>query len=183
MTWLLIGRDCRQLKEIAGDTAKWAPYSENPLWNGALRMLGQHLLRQPSGSRTAWDVALDAVHPAQGALPLAEGILLDALFLDPAAATFLEQRTEMLFADNAQRLQRLLARFEHVATVSRVTPGNDGPSRDFGIYLEAKFRTPIVGRWPAMASFLTRHRDRVASLFCRWSPRCASGGSAHYLFR
>lgn len=42
------------------------------------------------------DVAFDAVHAAQGTLPLADDILLDALFLDPAAVTFLEQRAEML---------------------------------------------------------------------------------------
>lgn len=152
----------QQLKEVARDTAKWASYAGNPLWNAALRMLGQFLLRQPSGPRSAWDDAFDTVQAAQGTLPLAEDILLDALFLDPAAATFLEQRAEMLFADNARYLQRLLMRFEHVATVSGVKAGNDGPLRDFGIYLEAKFRAPIVGRWPAMASFLTRHRDRIA---------------------
>ena len=44
----------QHLKEIAADTGKWASYAENPLWNGALRMLGQFLLRQPSGTRTEW---------------------------------------------------------------------------------------------------------------------------------
>jgi hypothetical protein len=154
----------QKLKEIAPDTAQWAAYAENPLWNGALRMLGQFLLRQPSGSRTAWDVAFDNVQAAQGPLPLADDILLDALFLDPAATAFLEERADMLFANNAKHLQRLLARFEHVATVSGVQPGSDGPLKDFGIYLEAKFRTPIVGRWPALAAFLSRHQQRVADL-------------------
>ena len=154
----------QKLKEIATDTAQWAAYAENPLWNGALRMLGQFLLRQPSGSRTAWDVAFDNVQAAQGGLPLADDILLDALFLDPAASAFLEERADMLFANNAKHLQRLLARFEHVATVSGVKPGNDGPLKDLGIYLEAKFRTPIVGRWPALAAFLSRHKQRVADL-------------------
>ena len=154
----------QQLKEIAADTARWAVCAENPLWNGALRMLGQFLLRQPSGGRTAWDDAFDAVQAAQGSLPLADDILLDALFLDPAAITFLEERADMLFANNARHLQRLLARFEHVATVPGVERGNEGPLKDFGIYLEAKFRTPIVGRWPALAAFLNRHQQRVADL-------------------
>jgi hypothetical protein len=150
----------QQLKEVAADTARWATYAENPLWNGALRMLGQFLLRQPSGTRTAWDDAFDTVQASQGSLPLADDILLDALFLDPEAIAFLEQRADMLFANNARHLQRLLARFEHVATVSGVA---DGPLKDFGIHLEA-FRTPIVGRWPALAAFLNRHRERVADL-------------------
>jgi hypothetical protein len=154
----------QQLKEIAADTARWAAYAENPLWNGALRMLGQFLLRQPSGGRTAWDDAFEAVQAAQGRLPLADDILLDALFLDPAAITFLKERADMLFANNAQHLQRLLARFEHVATVPRVERGNEGPLKDFVIYLEAKFRTPVVGRWPALAAFLNCYQQRVAEL-------------------
>lgn len=154
----------QHLKQIAPVTAKWASYAENPLWNGALRMLGQFLLRQASGSRTAWDDAFDTVLLAKGGPPLADDILLDALFLDPAAITFLEERADMLFANNALRLQRVLARFEHVATVSEVARDNEGPFKDFGIYLEAKFRTPIFGRWPALAAFLSRHQERVADL-------------------
>ena len=154
----------QKLKEIASDTAQWAAYAGNPLWNGALRMLGQFLLRQKSGSRTAWDDAFDQVQAAQGALLLADDILLDALFLDPKAITLLEARAEMLFANNAKHLQRLLARFEHVATVSSVLPSNEGPLKEFGVYLEAKFRTPIVGRWPALAMFLSSHQQRVAGL-------------------
>jgi hypothetical protein len=154
----------QKLKEIASDTTQWAAYAENPLWNGALRMLGQFLLRQPSGSRTAWDEAFDRVQASQASLPLADDILLDALFLDPAATTFLEERVDVLFANNAEHLQRLLARFGHVATVSGVSPGDEGPLKDYGVYLEAKFRTPIVGRWPALAAFLSRHQERVADL-------------------
>ena len=151
----------QKLKENASDTARWATYAENPLWNGALRMLGQFLLRRPSGSRTAWDDAFENVQAAQGGLPLADDILLDALFLDPATA-FLEERADMLFANNANHLQRLLVRFGHVTTVSGVSPGNEGPLKDYGVYLEAKFRTPIVGRWPALVAFLSHHQQRIA---------------------
>jgi hypothetical protein len=154
----------QKLKEIAADTAQWAAYAGNPLWTAALRMLGQLLLRQPSGDRVAWDVAFDAVQAAQGRLQLADDILLDALFLDPAASIFLEQRAEMLFANHARHLQRLLTRFEHVATVSGVDPRPEGPLKDFAIYLEATFRTPIIGRWPAMAVFLNRHQQRLTDL-------------------
>ena len=48
--------------------------------------------------------------------------------------------------------------------MSGVAPGNDGHLKDFGIYLETKFRVPIVGRWPALAAFLTNHREHVANL-------------------
>jgi hypothetical protein len=154
----------QKLKEIAADTTQWAAYSGNPLWTAALRMLGQFLLRQPSGDRVAWDVAFDAVQAAQGGLQLADDILLDALFLDPAAVVYLEQRANMLFANHARHLQGLLVRFEHVATVSGIEPRSEGPLKDFGIYLEATFRTPIIGRWPALAVFLSRHQQRLADL-------------------
>ena len=154
----------QQLKEIAGDTAQWARYTDNPLWNAALRMLGQYLLRQPSGIRSAWDDAFDAVEKAGDIMPLAGDILLDALFLDPAADAFLEQRADMLFANRGGRLLRLLRRFEHVASVTGVNPEALGAFRDLSLYLEAQFRTPIISRWPAIARFLTKHRDAVAAL-------------------
>jgi hypothetical protein len=50
-------------------------------------------------------------------MPLAADILLDALFLDPNAQAFLNQRADMLFANGAKRLIRLLRRFDHVASV------------------------------------------------------------------
>lgn len=77
--------------------------------------------------------------------------MLDALFLDPAADDFLEQRAGMLFANGSARLLRLLRRFEHVASVTGVNPEALGALRDLSLYLEAQFRTPIVSRWPAIA--------------------------------
>ncbi|PHQ69522.1 MAG: hypothetical protein COB93_07855, partial [Sneathiella sp.] len=154
----------QHLKEIATDTAKWAAHAANPLWTGALRMLGQFLLRQPSGSRTAWDDAFDAVQVAPESSPLADDILLDALFLDPTALVFLEERSELLFANNGRHLQRLLMRFEHIATVSDVIPSNAGWAKGFETLFETKFRTPTFGRWPALVVFLDRHQERVASL-------------------
>jgi len=50
----------QRLKEIQDDTAKWTVLAGNPFWHGALRMLGQLLLRKPVGDRTAWDAAFEA---------------------------------------------------------------------------------------------------------------------------
>ncbi len=47
----------QRLKEIADDTARWAALATNPLWNGALRMLGQLLLRDQKGGVNAWNAA------------------------------------------------------------------------------------------------------------------------------
>ncbi|MGY3493923.1 hypothetical protein [Bradyrhizobium sp. USDA 4502] len=154
----------QRLKEIAGDTAQWTPFAGNPFWHGALRMLGQLLLRQPVGSRTAWDAAFEEAEKNREAVPLADDVLLDALFLDPNAETFLNDRADMLFAHGGERLLRLVNRFEYIATVPGVSAEMLERYRDLSLYLETRMRMPIPGRWPAMARFLVKHRDRVAKM-------------------
>jgi hypothetical protein len=154
----------QRLKQDANDVKAWAALAGNPLWNNALRMLGQYLLRQPNGARTQWDVAYEEAEQLHDTMPLAADILLDALFLDPNAATFLNERADMLFANNAKRLTRLLRRFEHVASVPGSQPNLPDGVPDISLYLEAQYRTPIYLRWPAIANFLTQHRDRIVAL-------------------
>lgn len=158
----------QRLKEIAAETGSWSTLAANPLWLGALRMLGGFLLREktPDG-RTAWDTAFDQV-TSQAENASAADVLLDALCLDPNAEVFLNERIDLLLRDHGRLLSRLLRRFLHVATV----PG--GPSKllgdvlyadpSFSLYLEAQFRTPIPGRWVAFARFLRTHQDRIAAL-------------------
>jgi hypothetical protein len=161
----------QRLKEIAGDTAQWTPLAANPFWHGALRMLGQLLLRQQVESRCAWDVAFEVAERDRDATPLADDVLLDSLFLDPNAEAFLDARADMLFANNGARLLRLVKRFEHVASVPGVSIDMQGRFRDLSLFIEAHFRTPIFGRWPAMARFLAKHRDHIAKMM---SPAIAS---------
>jgi len=154
----------QRLKQDNHDVKAWAGLAGNPLWNNALRMLGQYLLRQPNGTRTQWDVALEEAEQLHDTMPLAADILLDALFLDPHAELFLNEHADMLFTNNAKRLKRLLRRFEHVASVPGSQPISPVGGLDLSLYLEAQYRTPIYVRWPAIAKFLTRHRDRIVTL-------------------
>lgn len=154
----------QRLKEIAHDTKAWAVRAENPLWNQALRMLGQFLLREPAGSRTAWDEAFESVEKAGNESPLAVDVLLDALCLDPLAEVFLHERADLLLEDHGARLNRLLRRFQHIATVVGVPSGLPAVDPTTRFYLEAHYRAPILGRWPAVARFLALHRERVAEL-------------------
>ncbi|WP_420477466.1 hypothetical protein, partial [Noviherbaspirillum sp. ST9] len=156
----------QRLKEIADQPEQWASYADRPLWIGALRMLGSFLLREIVDSVTAWDVAFETLENQKKTL--AADILLDALCLDPLAETFLSARADLLLKNHGRLLDRLLKRFQHIAT----TPGggesivagalNNDPS--FTLYIETQFRTPVVARWPAIARFLRAHRERVAAL-------------------
>jgi len=154
----------QRLKEIQGEPTKWTLFASNPFWHGALRMLGQLLLRQPMATRTAWDEAFEAAEKNRETVPLADHILLDALFLDPNAEAFLDARIDMLLENNGARLLRLVNRFDHVATIPGASAEMLTRFRDISLYIEAQVRTPIIGRWPAMACFLARHRDRIAKL-------------------
>jgi hypothetical protein len=127
-------------------------------------MLGQLLLRQQVGSRSAWDAAYEVAEQNRETTPLADDMLLDALFLDPNAEAFLEERADILLASGGARLLRLVRRFEHVASVPGASADTLNRFRDLSLYIEAHFRTPILGRWPAMARFLARHRDRIAKM-------------------
>src|SRR5262249_49167350 len=130
----------QRLKEIASDTAQWAQFAGNPFWHSALRMLGQLLLRQQVGSRSAWDVALEVAEQNREKAPLADDMLLDALFLDPNAEAFLDERAEMLLADGGARLLRLVKRFEHVASAPDTSIDTQSRLSDFSLYIEAHVR-------------------------------------------
>ncbi|MDK4715889.1 hypothetical protein [Rhizobium sp. CNPSo 4039] len=152
----------QRLKEIAHDVDRWAALANNPLWGGALRLFGQFLLREAAGGVSEWDQVL-ALLEAKGATPAAD-ILLDALCLDPQADWFLEERAGLLFANNGERLNRLLRRFLHVATVPSAPDASQSIDRTLALYMEDKYRTPIIGLWPAMVNFLHNHLQQVAEL-------------------
>lgn len=155
----------QRLKEIAHDVPRWSALAKNPLWHGALRMLGQYLLREPAGeAKTQWDDAFRVAEDAKDTAPLAADVLLDALCLDPLAEYFLTQRAHMLFAEHGARLNRLLARFHHIATVPVIPVAMLTSNPDLELHLEAKFRDPIYGRWPALVRFLAKHKERVAAM-------------------
>lgn len=154
----------QRLKEIKNDISSWAPYASNPLWHNALRMMGQQLLREKNAEGTLWDIAYEEAEKTKDKNPLAADILLDSLCLDPFAAHYLNERSEMLFADKGVRLNRLLRRFHHIATVSNVSIESLDIDPSLKLYLEDMQRLPIYGRWPQVAKFLSDHKEQVAKL-------------------
>ncbi|MCY1203255.1 hypothetical protein D9M72_147560 [compost metagenome] len=148
------------LKQIWINTPQWATLAGNPLWTNALRMLGQFLLRQPAESGTAWDVAFEAAQASKN--ELASDLLLDALCLDPGAESFLTERVDLLLGNGGKHFTRLLLRFHHIATVP--TAGGMGLSAAIGLYMEARYRSIVFGRWPPVLRFLIAQRERLAGL-------------------
>ena len=148
------------LKQIWTDTSQWAAYAENPLWSNALRMLGQFLLRQSVEHATAWDAAFQIAE--ETGLSMAGNLLLDALCLDPGAERFLSERVDLLLVKDARLLTRLLIRFHHIGTVP--TSGILGTASSLGVYMEAKFRSVIIARWPPVLRFLIAQRKKLSGL-------------------
>ena len=145
------------LKQISTDVAQWAALAVNPLWTNSLRMLGQFLLRQPAETGTAWHTAFASAQTTE--LRTAGDILLDALCLDPEAEMFLSERVDLLLANNAKHLTRLLIRFHHIGTVP--TGGVPGNMSSLGLYMEAQLRSVIIGRWPPVLRFLIAQREKL----------------------
>lgn len=151
----------QRLKELGPDIDRWGAFASQPLWIGALRLFGQHLLRLGGNGRNGWDVAFEKASE-QGNLSACD-ILLDALCLDHGFADHLAHRADLLFADEGKLLLRLMSRFLYLAT----TPVRwDDPTLSSGMrmYLEADMRRPIAGRWAPMARFLDGHLKRVTDL-------------------
>lgn len=154
----------QRLKEIKNDISAWAPYASNPLWHNALRMMGQLILREKTEQGTTWDTVYEQAEKTKNENPLAADILLDSLYLDPFAAHYLNERSDMLFAEKGTRLNRLLRRFHHIATVSNVSSESLDIDPSLKLYLADMQRLPIYGRWPQVAKFLSGHKEQVSSL-------------------
>ena len=151
----------QRLKEIADDVDQWAALAPQPLWIAALRLLGQFLLAQPDQARDGWDHAFGQVTAASNVE--ASDLLLDALCLDANLDRHLDDRIELLFANDGALLKRLLHRFLHVATVPSI-PSHVVIESGMRIYLEADMRFPILERWGPMGRFLHAHAQRVGAL-------------------
>lgn len=151
----------QRLKEIADEIDQWSALAPQPLWIPALRLLGQNLLSQPDQARDGWDHAFEQLTIAGNIQ--ASDILLDALCLDAQLDRHLEDRIELLFADDGALLKRLLHRFLHVATIPSI-PGSIAIESGLRIYLEADMRFPILERWAPVGRFLHAHAKRVGAL-------------------
>lgn len=151
----------QRLKEVADDIPQWSPLASQPLWIGAIRLLGQYLLNEPDQARRGWDRAFQDLTNTEDVA--ASDLLLDALCMDPNLDRRLAARLDLMFANDGAILRRLFHRFLHVATVPSL-PSNVAMQDGLRIYFEAEMRFPILTRWGPMGRFLSAHAERVGSL-------------------
>lgn len=147
----------QRLKELSTDPQAWAALAAHPMWANALRLLGQQLLRRPVGNGTAWDEAFAIDSPRAGVV---QGILFDALCLDPEALRFLIERADWLLAGHGQRFDQLLTRFLHIATLPPQTI--QASSGWFEFYAETHRRAVVIARWVPMLQFVLAQQDKLA---------------------
>ena len=147
----------QRLKELSTDPRAWAALAAHPMWANALRLLGQQLLRRPAGNGTAWDKAFAIDSPRAGVV---QGILFDALCLDPEALRFLTERADWLLADHGRRFDQLLTRFLHIATLP--PQAIQASSGWFELYAEAHRRAIVIERWVPMLQFVLAQQDKLA---------------------
>ncbi len=151
----------RRLREMAETPETWAPLADNPMWLAALRMLGEVLLREKIGADSGWDFALQRIGDK---IPAARDVLLESLALDPQADQYLEARAGLLLDKHGALLQRLAARFLHVATRASVPPLVQALNPSLSVHMETMYRVPSQVRWPPLIRFLVAHREEVAKL-------------------
>jgi hypothetical protein len=148
------------LKEIGRDFGGWSRFASQPLWVAGLRLFGQYLLREPDQACDGWDWAFARARTTKATDAL--DVLLDALCLDPMADVFLSERAELLFAEKGNLLDRLLARFLHVATFPD-RAWRAGTDTELALYVEAEMRSPLWSVWPPVIRFLSHHRETIAA--------------------
>ncbi|MBW8311260.1 MAG: ATP-binding protein [Rhizobium sp.] len=149
----------QRLKELSNDPHAWAALASNPLWTNALRLLGQHLLRRGAEGGTAWDEAFGADSPHAG---LVQGILFDAICLDPHAQRFLTERADWLLDESGRRLNQLLTRFLHIATVPAQAIRASGGWLE--LHAETHRRVIVIGRWVPMLQFVLAQAHKLEGL-------------------
>jgi hypothetical protein len=149
----------QRLKELSNDPQAWAAFASHPLWTNALRLLGQHLLRRPTPGGTAWDDAFKADTPHAGQV---QGVLFDAMCLDPQAESFLSERADWLLEERGRRLDQMLTRFLHVATVPLQPIQASGGWLEF--HAEAHRRAIVVGRWAPVLRFVVAQQDKLGEV-------------------
>ncbi len=149
----------QRLKELSNEPQAWTALASNPLWTNALRLLGQHLLRRPANGVTAWDEAFQVDSSHAG---LVQGILFDAICLDPQAHHFLTERADWFLEERGRRLGQLLTRFLHIATVPAqpIQPSSGW----FELYAETYRRAIVIGRWLPVLRFVLAQQSRLEGL-------------------
>ncbi|HAF14961.1 MAG TPA: hypothetical protein DCK99_14960 [Blastocatellia bacterium] len=161
------------LKSLGDQTLSFIrAHTENPPWLRAIRLLSQHLLDRAADFER-WRHVLDecsipAPHdkePSAQNLQIVDAWLEGVIFsIDPSKT--LERVRDLLFANNGWRLQRLIRRLIHVATIPDPVAQDrarqiDSESAEVAAAL---YRLPIWGLWSPIIGFLVLHKAEAIEM-------------------
>jgi len=141
-----------------------AEYARFPRWHDAIRLYGQRLLEADNAAPARWTDALASIDGDGTNAMLVRDMFVEGLFCTPAASELLEKAWPALTENEGLLLQRMLGRFQHVATIPdpRVTAMSSTAEEKAELAMLVRF--PWWPLWPGVLSTLAVHADEVARL-------------------
>jgi SpoVK/Ycf46/Vps4 family AAA+-type ATPase len=136
----------------------------SPRWQQAMRLFGQRLLERSSEAQENWRRSVAEVTEGSRPDELMRDLFLDALFLATNATELLDRAWDTLSANNGQLLNRLLARFLFVATLTDPRIENFSESKEDALRFEHLLRIPYWPYWGPVLTALHSHRSDVVRL-------------------
>jgi len=141
-----------------------AEYARFPRWHDAIRLYGQRLLEADDAAPARWTDVLTSIAGDGTNTMLVRDMFVEGLFCTPDASELLEKAWPALAENEGLLLQRMLGRFQHVATIPapRVTAMSSTAEEKAELAVLVRF--PWWPLWPGVLSTLAAHADEVARL-------------------
>ena len=150
--------------ENAGSTPASRDRATSPRWQQAIRLLGQRLLERSEQDRDRWQRWVEGASGAAPADELVRDLFLDGLFLAANAADLLNRNWDVLSANSGRLLNRLLHRFQFVATLPDPRLAALSEDQEALSQAEHLLRVPFWPYWGPVLTVLHARRSEVVQL-------------------
>jgi hypothetical protein len=141
-----------------------AAYARFPRWLDAIRLYGQRLLEGDDAAPARWMDVLTSLEGGGPNVMLVRDMFVEGLFCTPHALELLERAWSALVENEGILLQRMLSRFQHVATIPDPRVGEMSATAEEIAALAVHMRFPWFPLWPGVLSALAAHAEEVARL-------------------
>ena len=141
-----------------------AEYARFPRWHDAIRLYGQRLLEVDDAAPARWTDVLTSIAGDGTNAMLVRDMFVEGLFCTPDASELLEKAWPALAENEGRLLQRMLGRFQHVATIPDPRVNAMSSTAEEKAELAVLVRFPWWPLWPGVLSTLAAHANEVARL-------------------